>query len=376
MKKKVILADFVEYNDQSSRLGNYHYCNCFVEDGYEALWVSNNHNPLIYLKDKEDYRFKRSISGPERHELAPSIYGFSAFSARLYGNYPLSRNPKVVLHNERYIFPNVEKSLRKMSFLEVDTLWLSNPKLFWLTNVVKYKNLVYRIPDDFAHFKEYPDVELIEDQLIQKADQIFITATNLREKVERKGREPVLLSNGVSYEHFAKADSAKPPELRVERKRIIYVGAIKYWLDIVLIERLAKEVDADFYIIGKQELDLSTIKNLNNVHLLGARPYEKIPDYLHHCDVAIIPFIKSSLTDAVSPIKLYEYCSAGIAVVCSDMEEVKKANAPVYIAKDHEDFITGVKGYLDNGYDKEPLIAFGKENSWKHRYHLAQSLLK
>lgn len=376
MRKKVVFADFVEYNDKSSRLGNYHYCNCFVDDGYEALWVSNSYNPLIYLKDKEDYRFKRSISAARRHELAPHIYGFSAFSLWLYGNYPLSRDPRIALHNERYIRPNVRGSLRKMDFAEADVLWISNPKLYWLTNVINYGKLVYRIADDFTLFKEYPGVKMIEEALIDKADQIIVTASNLIEKVEKRGKRPLLLSNGVSFPHFAEHRPNPPQELRSGRKRIVYVGAIKYWLDVELIARLAKEIDADIYMIGKPGADLSLLEELPNVFVLGPRPYEQIPDYLHHCDVAVIPFVKSDLTDAVSPIKLYEYCSAGIPVVCSDMEEVKKLNAPIYIAENSEDFIRGVKLYLEKPYEKAPLVEFGRNNSWEQRYRvLKQALL-
>lgn len=369
MKKKIIFADFVEYNDKTSKLGNYHYCNCFKEDGYESLWFSNSFNPLIYLKDKQDYFFKKSISTPGRHELAPNVYGFSAFSLMLYGNYLFSRNPSIVLNNEKYIVPNISKTLQKIQFDTVDILWISNPKLFWLSNVVKYNQLIYRIADDYTHFKEFPNIKIVEDYLIEKADHIFVTSSKLIEKVKQRGKEPHVLNNGVQFEHFSKKEYDIPDEIKqCTNKKIIYVGAIKYWFDVELIKRVANEVQADIFLIGKVETDLSQLDALPNVHLLGARPYESIPSFLKHSDVAIIPFIKSKATDAVSPIKLYEYCSAGIAVVSSSMEEVKKLHAPIHVAEDHDDFIKGVKKYINDGYDKSALIRFGRENSWLKRY--------
>lgn len=367
MNKKIVFADFTEYNDQTSRLGNYHYCNCFCEDGYEALWFSNSYNPLIYWKDKGDYRFKKSISSPQRHELAPRVYGFAPFSLRLYGNYFGSRNPDIVLNHERYIFPNIRHTLRQIQFDEVDLLWISNPKHYWLTNVVRYNTLIYRIADDYTQYKEFPNVGKIEERLIQKADHVFVTASNLREKAERVGKEAHLLSNGVQYEHFAQSMD-EPDEFKQHAgKKIIYVGAIKYWLDVQLIRRLALETDADLFLIGKAQIDLSEL-DLPNVHILGSRPYERIPAYLQHSDAAIIPFKKSQATDAVSPIKLYEYCSAGIAVVCSDMEEVKKLSAPIHIAENDDRFVQAVRQVLQEGYDREPLIRFGKSNTWRKRY--------
>lgn len=369
MNKKVIFGDFVEYNDPTSKLGNYHYCNCFVQDGYEALWMSNSYNPLIYLKDKQDYLFKKKISTAERHELAPDIYGLSAFSWRLYGNYMFCRNPNVVLHQEKYIRPNIARTLRKIGFDRVDTLWISNPKLYWLTNVVQYDRLVYRIADDYSQFKEFPNIARVEEQLIAKADEIYVTSRNLIPKVERLGRTPGYLPNGVQFEHFSRTTGEMPQEFESSfRSKVIYVGAIKYWFDVELMERLAKEVDADIYVIGKVESDLGKLQGLPNVHLLGARPYSSIPAYLKYADVAVIPFKKCAATDAVNPIKLYEYCSAGKAVVTTGMEEVKRMRAPVHVAEDQEDFIQGVRRYLEEGYDPSPLIEFGRNNSWQARY--------
>lgn len=375
--KKIVFADFVEYNDPSSKLGNYHYCNAYVNDGYEALWVSNSFNQLIYLKDKEDYLFKKSISTAERHELAPNIYGFSAYAWRLYGNYLFSRNASIALHQQKYIIPKAFKALAKLQFDEVDTLWISNPKLYWLTNVVKYNRLIYRIADDYTKFKEFPNIEQVEHRLIQKADLVLVTSNKLLDKVRNSGKQPHLLSNGVQFEHFSVPVPDMPEEYNnSKRPKVVYVGAIKYWLDVELIERLAIEVDADIYLIGHVEADLSRLEHLSNVHILGSRAYNVIPSYLKYANVAIIPFKKNEATDAVSPIKLYEYCSAGIAVVTSDMEEVKRSGAPVYVSENANKFIQAVSRYLNEGYDPAPFIEFGRDNSWMKRYESVQQLIK
>ncbi len=374
--KKVIIGDFCEYNYEFGKLGNYHYCNCFVNDGYEALWLSNAFNQLIYFKDKQDYLFKKSISSPKRHELSKNIFGYAPYTVRLYGNYPFFRNSNAVLNGEKFIFPNIKKSLSAMDFGEVDILWLSNPKLFWIANVVKYKKLIYRIPDDFSAFSEYPNINILEKEIIKRADHIFITSSTLSEKATQLGKTPYLLKNGASFDHFSNPKDDKfPAEFNNGRKRIIYIGTIKYWFDVDLVKKIAQSVDADIILIGKPDTDLSSIENLENVYILGAKSYNELPAYLKHSDVAIIPFIKSELTDSISPIKLYEYCSSGIAVVTSNLKEVESLNAPIYIAKSHDDFISGIKSYLSNKYNKSEIMQFGKENSWQSRYEFAKSLI-
>ena len=371
---KVIISDFVEYNDETNKLGNYHYANCFINDGYEVLWMSNAFNQLIYFKDKKDYRFKKSISKPERHKLSENIYGYAPYSLWLYGNYPLHRSSNAILNGDKFIIPRINNTLRKIGFQDVDILWISNPKHYWLTKVVKYKKLIYRIPDDFSKFSEYPkSVAEIEEKLIDKSDIVFITSKLLEDKVLRRNKKPYLLNNGVEFQRFNKSTTC-PKEYSKMRKNIVYVGAIKYWFDIGLVKRLANEVDGEIYLIGDPKIDLSELKDLPNVHILGAKPYKDIPAYLQHGDVAIIPFIKSELTDAISPIKLYEYCSAGISVVSTNMRETANLNAPIYIAKDNDEFIDGVKYYLENENKREQSIDFAKNNSWNSRYEYAKSI--
>ena len=71
--KKVIFADFMEFNDPCNKLGNYHYAKCFAKDGYEVLWMSCLYNQLLYLKHKEVYKERVRISAPEKHKLDDNI---------------------------------------------------------------------------------------------------------------------------------------------------------------------------------------------------------------------------------------------------------------------------------------------------------------
>lgn len=373
--KKLIMCDFTEYHSKNFKLANYHFCNRFIRDGYEALWVSNAFNHLIYFKDKEDFLFKKSISSPQRHQLAERVYGFAPYSLRLYGNYPFAKDPKIVERMDKMIVPNVEKTLGKMNFLEADVLWVSNPKAFWLTKVVKYKRLIYRIADDYRQFAELPNIAGIDELLIKRADSVVISSSTLEKHVLKFGKKPLLLSNGVEFEHFSRNSAACPVEYREKgRKRIIYVGALREWFDVELVKKIAQNVDADIFLVGKGETDLSGLATYANVHILGARDYDLLPGYLQYADVALIPFIKSDLTDSVSPIKLYEYCSAGVAVVSTNLKETANLKAPIWIAQNHEEFIAGVRHYLDQGYDSSELTAFGRHNSWDSRFELMKKI--
>lgn len=377
--KKIIISDFMEYNDPHNKLGNYHYANCFASDGYEVLWLSNPFNEIIYFKDKNDYKFKKEISSVMKHKLNDNIYGFAPYTKKLYGNYPFSKNANRVLNGERYIKPNISETLKKIGFDKVDVLWISNPKHYWLVNVVKYKKLVFRMPDDFTHMRAWPNsVKEIQDKLIDKADNIFITSDYLRSLVEDRNREALNLKNGVNFEFFNK-QYYKPKEYESYSKIVVYVGAIKEWFDSELLLESAKSlVDTQFFIIGSPQIDISILDKLSNISFLGAKDYRDIPAYLQYADVGIIPFRVNNLTNAVNPIKLYEYCAAGLDVVTTNMKELNKLNAPIFISKDKDEFICNIKNAL-NRREKDrikKIKSFAKDNSWGKRYEMAKSIIE
>lgn len=369
--KKIIIADFVEYNYPTAKLGNYHICNQFVKDGYEVLWVSNPFNELIYLKDRADYAFKKRISTVKRHKLADQIYGYAPWSIRLYGNYPFSRDANMIRRFSRYIRPDIKSTLKQIGFEQVDVLWISTPKQYWLADVVTYDKLVYRIADDYTHFKEFPNIRAVEADFIKRVDHVFVTSNIFANKVLEHGKAPVLLKNAVDYDLFEKAGFEMPPEYQdCNRQKIIYVGAIKYWMDQDLLAKMAKNINAEIFMVGPVSIDIERFKDIPNLHFLGPKPYSHVASYMRNADVAIIPFLTGNLTAAISPLKLFEYCAVGTPVVSSSMAEVKRLNAPIIVADDHAAFIKGVNDYLAKPINREVLIAYAKKSAWQDRFNL------
>ena len=336
------------------------------------------YNKLLYIKHPKVYRKRIMLSKVNKNELDKNIFGFAVKSRRLYGKYPFCNNPNIVLHNEKYIDKNIKSNLDKIGFFNVDILWISNPKQFWLINVVNYKRLIVRIPDDFSQFGVFPKgIELIEKALIEKADLVFVTAKNLINNVEKYGKKAYLLPNGCEINHFLNCNSLNPFN-EFNKKRLIYVGAIGKWFDLDLIKYLAnKNKDVDICIIGKPQIDISCLEKYDNVKILGAKPYSEIPAYIKNSDIAIIPFINNEFTDRINPIKLFEYFACGIPVVTSNMLEVKLMDSPAYVAKDKYEFSNIVRHILKNNIrETERYIDFAKNNSWNARFEYINKVMK
>jgi len=269
--------------------------------------------------------------------------------------------------------------LNKNRFLNVDILWLTNPKYYYLTNKIKYKKMFYRCADDLSGFDNtFNSFHKFEEKIIKNSDEVFITSRELLERKKYLRDDFVYLPNGVDINSFTKKEYILPDEfLNDKNKKCIYVGAIETWFDIKLVKFCAEKLsNISFYIIGPIKINIDELRSLKNVFLLGKKDYKDIPNYIYFSDVGVIPFKVSKLTDSVSPIKLYEYMSVGLNVVSTNFKEMQYINSPAYVAKDYDEFCSDIEQAIENKKeDKEKNIQFAKENTWGKRFEVIKSFI-
>jgi len=86
-----------------------------------------------------------------------------------------------------------------------------------------------------------------------------------------------------------------------------------------------------------------------NLHFLGARSYEQLPEYIAHWDLAIMPFAINEATRFISPTKTPEYLAAGKPVVSTPIHDVVHdygKRGLVSIAATAEEFDNEIAGIL------------------------------
>ena len=90
---------------------------------------------------------------------------------------------------------------------------------------------------------------------------------------------------------------------------------------------------------------------LSNVIFVGAVERDRLPAYLNHADVGIIPFNCRDflpLIEPVRPLKLYEYMACGLPVVSVAWQELRQMNSPAWLAETIDEFIAGVDYYTQH----------------------------
>ena len=82
-----------------------------------------------------------------------------------------------------------------------------------------------------------------------------------------------------------------------------------------------------------------------------------------------IPFVVNEITEATSPVKLFEYMALGKPIVTTALPECRKYESPL-VSDSHEDFINNIKkaAELENSKEYiELLRKEGNQNTWRQK---------
>lgn len=216
-----------------------------------------------------------------------------------------------------------------------------------------------------------PELAEEERRLIAESDLIVATSQALASDTGESGASVLRLPNACDPGHW---EHAKPsPELATLPRPVVgYFGAIADWFDTDLVATLAMERPAwSFVLIGSTYgADTARLEQLPNVHLLGERSYDELPDLAAAFDVGIIPRRRSALTDAMDPVKLYEMLALGLDVVASPTAELETHGDLIRIAAGPEQFLASLEDALRRSPDpaeKKRRTTFATTSSWNVR---------
>lgn len=254
-------------------------------------------------------------------------------------------------------------SLRRLARrhgLRAPILWTFLPNVNRLLGHLGERLTIYHCVDKYSEFAGVPQDALIrmERELASRAHLVLASAEQLAAELRAHNPNTHFIPHGVDLAHFARAlDPATPvaDELRALPRPIVgFIGLLAEWVDLRLVRELALRRPAwSFVLVGKAVRDMSPVRGLPNVRLLGQRPYAALPAYCRGFDAGIIPFAATELTLRANPLKLREYLAAGLPVVSTPMPEVKRWGSLVHLADGAAAFLEGIERALDEGAEEE-----------------------
>jgi glycosyltransferase involved in cell wall biosynthesis len=232
--------------------------------------------------------------------------------------------------NSHLLRMQIRKAMRKLGF-QRPINWVFNPAAGVIAGSLQEQQIIYYCVDEYKAFSGVPSSSLseLELDLMIKADLVIVSAERLLRSKAQYNPNTVLVRHGVDWEHFRKAiDPATiiPDELAgLPRPLIGYFGLISSdWVDVPLLVHIAQRFpNGSLVMLGKIAMDVSALRALPNVHLLGRKPYNSLPAFCKGFDAAIIPFPLNEATLNANPLKAREYLAAGLPVVSTPIPEVE-----------------------------------------------------
>lgn len=160
-------------------------------------------------------------------------------------------------------------------------------------------------------------------QAFKQSDLVVTTARKLQELAIHYNKNSLLIPNGVDCTKLARIKPKK-----IKRPAVGFVGGFGDWVDFASVMPAVRELkNVQFYFIGdglqRKFLETET-KGLKNVFISeGFVPYDEAKAWMAAFDACLIPFKINELTNAVCPLKLFEYWALKRPTVCSPTYEVK-----------------------------------------------------
>jgi glycosyltransferase involved in cell wall biosynthesis len=271
-----------------------------------------------------------------------------------YIDFPMEVHPNLTLHTVRIapwlwrIKLPLDKFLKKALytaaayFLVRRLIRAEHPDVLVLYNLPQY---IYTVKSGIPVVFDYADdyramlnhelgisddhiVSRFSDRLLRRliAHAVLVTSVSqlLLEKVHHPNK--FLLPNGADLSVAAPAETS----LHIDREKPVigYVGAFEYFIDLDLIVETATRVPhCTFLLVGagrefQRIKELVAEKKLQNVILTGAVPHRQAMQFISEMDLCLNLFEKGPVSDAASPIKLFEYMVKGKPVITTRVTEI------------------------------------------------------
>ena len=264
-------------------------------------------------------------------------------------------------------------------------VWSFAPDAPYLVGRLGEECFLYYCVDEYSEFDgvNAERIASAEAELVRRAHLVVTSSEALFESKRAIRPDTVLMLHGVDYDHFASAWRAAPPRpadlASVPPPIFGFFGAIQYWIDVALIAAVARlRPRYSFVLIGDCLHDVSALKGLPNVHLLGRRPNADLPSYCAAFAAGLIPFKRTALTRSVNPIKMYEYLAAGLPVVSTSLPEVRRFDGPITTADVPESFAAACDRILATNYPgrRETISKVVERESWHSKVEQLSAIIQ
>jgi glycosyltransferase involved in cell wall biosynthesis len=370
----------------------------FSMNRWEDLWQSRHH-VMSRLARRHKVLFVSppanvwDVLRPGQRRLPAS--GLQERAENLFSLVP----PKLLFENHR--FPSVDRLsayfrevqvrriLRRLNFQDV-ALFLWNPRFSGMLGKFGEVASCYYVDEEFTSYYGMPESEkkrirANEETLLRDVDLVFANGSALLEQKKHHGNA-LNVPMGVDYDLFSRAlleDTVVPGDIAaIKPPRIGYIGNVNDKVDFELLEATAlAKPEWSIVLVGPLSIrtpefhaNFERLRLLPNVHHLGLRPLQELPNYIRGLDVCLMCYRTDGWAYYGYPLKLHEYLAGGKPVVGSDLPSIREFAGVISIPHNYEEWRNAIELELNSNSAEQirKRTEVARENTWDERVRVIE----
>jgi len=192
------------------------------------------------------------------------------------------------------------------------------------------------------------------------------------DRIEPQGAG-VVVPNGVEPSEWS-GDAPPPPDwlAAIPGPRALYVGTLDSRLDLDgLRELAARRPELQIILLGVvgDPASVAALAGVPSIHVHGPVGRDELVAAVRNVDVCLVSHVRNALTEAMSPLKIYEYLAGGSPVLSIDLPPVRGIDPRVLLTATTAEFADVLDDALALGRAPEQeRLAFVVANSWRSRH--------
>lgn len=280
-------------------------------------------------------------------------------------------SPAMLRHTYRR-YDRVLRRAAEQARCERPVVVTTYPLLAGLAELEWADSVVYFARDDWATYppleRWHPAFQEAYAEIRRRRRPVVAVSESLRRRLAPTGGS-LVVHNGVDPAEWERLPPAPALTAGLPRPWCVYAGTVDDRLDVDMVARLATESTVILAGPVKDERHAAPLRALPSVVLPGHLPRPAVTGLIAAADVCLLPHRVTSLTEAMDPIKLYEYLAAGRPVLASDLTPVRGMGPRVRLLAPDDDPVAAfreVRGWPE--VTEAERHRFVAANSWSARH--------
>jgi hypothetical protein len=271
-----------------------------------------------------------------------------------------------------------ERSLRRAAGrlgLERPAIITTHPVLAGFGDFGWAGPVTYYAWDDWTasetHRRWWPVYEQAFARLRARGRAVCAVSDTVLERIAPTGPVAVL-PNGIDAEEWLEPTAAPAWFSERPSPRMLYVGSLDGRVDVEQVRRLATAYPSgSITLVGElfEPAHYEPLAALPNVEVRPRVARGELTGLVAAADVCLIPHLRTPMTEAMSPLKLYEYLAGGRPVAAVALPGTTGVSPRVALVAPGEDLTPAVRKALALGpADETERLDFIAENAWPRRF--------